>query len=318
MLVWSSQARAGEASLRISTDDLPAEANCPDTDSLSRRVRALRPAGLGFGRANDAPRLDIVFAREPDGTLRANLTASAPIAGERTLFDKGTGCAALGEAVAVTVALLLDGTNESERRPVADLAVAEQAGPPEAGGGRAASGQILLAAGLTDGTVTKLAPRFGLELVAHPTGRTADRTIELGFGFGYVPGGASALGAGRVTSSAAFGTARTGIRFGIGGQVHATGARAFALVPSLTFAAGSVRAEGQGFDEDRATSRAFARVGASLPLSFEPGGPFVLRLAPSVDVATRRQSFVVSGVDDRVTIPRVSVTMLGFIGFSFL
>jgi len=317
-LLRASSARADEARLRVVTEGSLAEADCLDTDRLALRVRALRSAGLtlGTGQGGASLTLDVSFTRQPDGTLRASLTAGAPIAGERVLFDKGAGCAALSEAVAVTVALLLDGAffvaSDATRRPVG---TSDEAA--EGVSARSASGQLLAAVGLTDGTVAELAPRFGLELVAHPTGRVNDRALELGFAFGYVVGGKSPLGLGSVRSAAAFGVARAGLRLGAGGRVFATGARAFGIVPSVTVAAGSVRAEGAGFDEDRATSRAFARVGIALPLSFEPGGPMVVRLTPSIDLATRRQSFVVSGLDDRVAIPRVSLTMLGSVGFVF-
>lgn len=205
-LLRASSARADEARLRVVTEGSLAEADCLDTDRLALRVRALRSAGLtlGTGQGEANLTLDVSFARQPDGTLRASLTAGAPIAGERVLFDKGAGCAALSEAVAVTVALLLDGAffvaSDATRRPVG---TSDEAA--EGVSARSASGQLLAAVGLTDGTVAELAPRFGLELVAHPTGRVNDRALELGFAFGYVVGGKSPLGLGSVRSAAAFG-----------------------------------------------------------------------------------------------------------------
>lgn len=297
----------------VSRDGPPSDVSCPDTYSLGERVRGLRAAGLAFGSAGSAaPRLVVTFARQPDGALQALVQASAPIAGERTLTDQRKGCAALGEAVAVTIALLLDGSSEGDdgrAQPALRLVPGIIVQPKP-------SAQIFVGGGLTAGNVPAIAGKLWAELALQPVARSRSISPELGAGFAYVPPVEAALGPGNVASSAAFGTLRAGVRFGFGWLAKGGEATRFAITPSVQLLAGSVRAEGTGFQEDRASSRPFGRTGLAVPLVWELGRGLAVRLVPEIDVAWRRQRFVVSNLADSVTVPRVSAGATLAVGLS--
>lgn len=307
----SSSAAAADATITVSRDGPPSDPSCPDTYTLAERVRGLRTAGLSFGQGATAPRLVVTFVRQPDGTFQALVRASAPIEGERTLSDRGKGCGSLGEAVAVTMALLLDGASEDSdraatRRVVQTVPVVRAR----------ASGQIFVGGGVTAGTVPETSAKIGAELVFQPLSRWRSISPEIGAGFAYVPSVDARLGPGTVASSATLGTLRAGIRFGLGTPAPGGSGSRFAIVPSLQLLAGRVYATGTGFEEDRASSRASGRTGFALPLVWEIAQGFSVRLVPEADVAWRVQRFVVSNLADTVTVPRVSVGATLAIGLS--
>lgn len=305
----AASAWAAEARVVVTEGGAPIDPSCPDTYSVTERVRALRPNGLAFGTGDAAPRLAITFVRLPDGAFSAVVRASAPIEGERSLSDQGKGCSALGEAVAVTIALLLDGVEEG----------GAPQGPPSRDEPPAASrpsAQLFLGAGFATAAVAAWAPRFAGELAFHPTSRARAVAPELGAGFVYVPAVDAALGPGTVATSAAFGTLRAGIRFGIGTSAPGGSGSRVAIVPSLQLLVGSVRAEGSGFSEDRAQSRAFARAGLALPLVWQVTPSLALRLVGEGDVAFRRQRFVVDAVPSAAEVPRIGGSLSVGVGLS--
>jgi hypothetical protein len=281
--------------------------SCTNADSLVQRVRALRPAGLGFGQTVGgtepvAPHFEVTFSRRADRSLRAVVNVSGALSGERVLTDPGPSCDELGEALAVTLALLLDGSEVPESKP-------------ETVDSRSTvRGQILLQGGVVTGLLPSTGARVGMELVALPrVSPRARTTLELGAAFGYLPTGSTKLSVGEVKTSAFLGSLRAGARIGFGASAdHGPASPPFALVPSVVATFGTIRAEGSGFDEEDAASRAFASVGLALPLVVEPASfrGFVLRLTPSVDVATRLQRFAVTGVPGSVGGRRVSGSLL--------
>jgi hypothetical protein len=85
---------------------------CPDRAALARLVAGIVGATPSDGAA--AVRADVSFARAPSG-FEATLRLMGAREGERTLTDTGPTCTALGRAVAITLALLLD--PELDARP---------------------------------------------------------------------------------------------------------------------------------------------------------------------------------------------------------
>ena len=85
---------------------------CPDAESISARVEQIR------GRAMRDPRSPyrVTFARKDDGFI-ATIRTDASAGGIRTLEHDGPQCAALGNAVAVTLALLFDADIEPKKKP---------------------------------------------------------------------------------------------------------------------------------------------------------------------------------------------------------
>jgi hypothetical protein len=321
--LWSRPAGATESTVTVHEEAVgegQPKLSCTDADSLTKRVRALRPAGLGFGASGaagqaQAPHFEVTFSRRADRSLRAVVNVTGALSGERVLTDPGPSCEGLGEALAVTLALLLDGSEVPEAK-------AKKADEP-----RGVRGQILLQGGVVSGFLPSTAARLGAELVAHPlappTGAGSTVTLELGGAVGYLPTVSTRLSVGEVRTNAFLGSLRAGARIGLGSRherergleragAAGGGGPPFAIVPSLVTTFGSIRAEGSGYDEEAAQARAFATFGVAVPLVVEPAsfGGFVLRLTPSVDVATRLQSFAVTGVPGSVGGRRVSAAVL--------
>jgi hypothetical protein len=102
-----SLARAAPVAATLSVRRDGAE-NCPDGATVQASVE--RILGRSFRSRDDSPRqitAEITFRHSPRG-LDAVVRARGARQGERTLTDPGPTCAALAQAVAVTVALLLD------------------------------------------------------------------------------------------------------------------------------------------------------------------------------------------------------------------
>jgi hypothetical protein len=85
--------------------------DCPDEARFSRQVAALTSGAIEPGL-----RIQVEFVRRPTG-LEATLRVSGPRQGLRSLADPGPSCAALAEAAAVTVALLLDPQSTEKPAP---------------------------------------------------------------------------------------------------------------------------------------------------------------------------------------------------------
>jgi len=76
---------------------------CPDVDALTGRIERIR----GHAADNVKVGYQITFAHDDEG-FAATIRSSPEATGVRTLQDRGATCAALSQATAVTLALLLD------------------------------------------------------------------------------------------------------------------------------------------------------------------------------------------------------------------
>ena len=159
---------------------------CPDGADLLARVRALHAV------VDDAAAVDYVvaFAREREGAFTAAIRKRSSGA-ERVLHDRSESCAALAQATAVTLALLLDPTAQSEERaqPAQRVEPTPSAEPEQEerehlGESEAISVEsepigaltLALGAGGIAGVVRPVAPAFSAELGFD----ARDRRIALG------------------------------------------------------------------------------------------------------------------------------------------
>jgi hypothetical protein len=94
---------------------------CPDVDALTSRVDRIRGRATGNVKVG----YQITFAHDEDA-YSATIRSSPDGTGVRTLEDRGTTCAALAQATAVTLALLLD----SDPEPVEPPTPAPTSSPP--------------------------------------------------------------------------------------------------------------------------------------------------------------------------------------------
>src|SRR3954463_6856417 len=132
---WGSPPSAAFSVLRA-----PGAEDCPDAPALRARIQQSTGTPLAPRAANDPPLgVEVSFTRE-GARYRAALRTSGPKAGERLLEDEGTTCAALAEAVAVTLVVLLD-------RPSRRDTPAPSPPRPETVPNRASIGWIGVAAG---------------------------------------------------------------------------------------------------------------------------------------------------------------------------
>jgi hypothetical protein len=105
--------------------------SCPDERGLIAAID-----GVGSpqpGRAQDAPlSLDVSLDVDEHGHFRATIEASGRKSGRRVLTGRGNECGPLVDALAVTLALLMD-REISQPAPKADASVATEAGDDEPG-----------------------------------------------------------------------------------------------------------------------------------------------------------------------------------------
>ena len=123
-----SRADPSRASLVVTRDDGARE--CPDVGALSRRVEVVAGKSV-FSSDESEPRdtwVQVEFVRSISG-FRAVISAHGRRQGTRALDDVGPDCTSLAEAVAVTLAILLDpATAQSDPMQPSSLAGVSVAG----------------------------------------------------------------------------------------------------------------------------------------------------------------------------------------------
>lgn len=98
--------------LRLHVQREAGAAPCDDREQLARRVAAILGRSASAAGRNGELVITVRFAREGDA-LVAQVSASGPKPGVRTLRDAGPSCQGLSEAVAVAIALLSDDAQAS-------------------------------------------------------------------------------------------------------------------------------------------------------------------------------------------------------------
>lgn len=245
----------------------PGAEDCPDATALRARVEQIAGTPLAVLAA------EVSFSREGGG-YRAELRTRAPKEGERLLADQGPTCAALAEAVGVTLVLLLD------RAPRRDLPASPPAQPTRTVPGRSAIGWIGLAAGPVFGETPGASLGFGavagVELVHW--------SIELG-------------GTETLSRSVRFasGTVRVGLTSGelqlcrmidLAGKLLRAGACARA-------AAGQYRGEGEGYPTTTSVRLPWMAAGGGLRVGGSWGKRLLWGVSGLLLIPIRRQTFSV-------------------------
>lgn len=127
-----SRADPSRASLVVTRDDGSRE--CPDSGALSRRVEVVAGKSLFSSDENEARDtwVQVEFVRSISG-FRAVISAHGSRVGTRALDDVGPDCTSLAEAVAVTLAILLDPataqSDPTQPSALAGVSVADQLVP---------------------------------------------------------------------------------------------------------------------------------------------------------------------------------------------
>jgi len=272
----------------------PGAEGCPDTNALLVRIAQLR----GRPEAGATTHYDVRFTRE-DGGFAAAIRARGGAGGERVLRDRGQTCAALEQAAAVTIALLLDSdARASVRKPApADAAPAPAAqigapgpadrpaaAPEPAAGGRVASpprASLRLGAGALIGVVRPLAPALGAE-AGIGLGR-----VRFGAGVLWVPAQALEHGPGEVRESL------------LGGKARACFAAAGGSIVRLDLCsglyAGQLKVSARDFTRDDSAAKHWLALPLEIGLASD-ATPLGWELAAALLVPLRRHDFAVDGL----------------------
>jgi hypothetical protein len=287
-------ARAQPPSASFAVTRLDGADGCPDAAALDASVaRILGVAPVASPRPE--VRVEVEFARGPSGT-RATLRLAGAREGERTLTDTGPTCAVLGRAVAITLALILEGTEggDASSRPALGALAASASAPlpstpaetvPTATSSRrTTSGFVSLVAGPIVGAVGAPSVSGGLELEL----RVGRRAHFLARG-DYVPARAAALDKGTVDVSL------LAVHAGACGLLDDP---ARAVHVSLCGVAGGGRLRGvaSGFPSSEAATLIWLAAGGSVRLETVVAGRWLLTSGVIVEAPLHKYSFSVENV----------------------
>ncbi len=110
--IWAASSDVGPAI--ISVERGSAAADCPNTEALAESVnRITHRVSVVAGRPEDTPGIVVTLERDSSG-YQARIEATTPIAGIREIKDPGASCVELANALAVTLALLVDPTSTGD------------------------------------------------------------------------------------------------------------------------------------------------------------------------------------------------------------
>jgi hypothetical protein len=260
------------ASLTVTRDDGSRE--CPDSAALTARVETVASRKL-FEIAETEPRdtwVQVEFVRSISG-FRAVISARGSRQGTRSLEDVGPECTSLADAVAITLAILLDPTIATGGDPP-PLAVIPPAAPPVVAPASADSPTARPEALHEDTAVPTV---IGLEGSAGPSfamlegvvpfveagvrGRFGD-FIALGGGGGFVLPQRIDHGSGTVDVSLAYGYAR--------GCANLLPKRRTNLEGCLEPMLGGLRGSGEDYDQGNQTEWVFWSAAAVLLQAYGP------------------------------------------------
>lgn len=107
VLAWSSWVEAEPMRASLSVTRQPGAETCADERELTELVEAVAGAKILSGAEERPVHLQVVMARSQAG-FEAKVELSGARSGVRTIEGDGPGCEPLGQALAVTIAVLLD------------------------------------------------------------------------------------------------------------------------------------------------------------------------------------------------------------------
>jgi hypothetical protein len=298
-LMTLSPAAGAEKRPTLVVDRSAGAERCPDAGALGARVEQIRGKP-----SNDWPTsYRVTFAKREDGFV-ATLRTDGGSGSVRTLEYDGTECAALGQAVAVTLALLFDSDVEQMRAaprepaPAPSTVATTKKPPPALSPSRDAS--LALGPVALFGVIRPIAPALA---------------AEAGLAFRHVRVSAGALVAWPQTTSLGPGTVREELLSGFARSCLATwrgGALRFDVCTGILV--GAIAAEAEGYTRNENRTRAWI----ALPLEAALGGraaPIGWELSLAALLPLVRSDFTVDGVGTAYESPPVgamlSLRMIG-------
>ncbi|MCU0655041.1 MAG: hypothetical protein MUF64_07060 [Polyangiaceae bacterium] len=276
-------AAASQEPLQLSVVRSGDAAGCPDTAALRQQIRALqRPDG-----ASRDIRVDAQFFRQ-EGLLTATLRISGDHTGSRTLSDPGPSCGPLADAVALTLAMLLDPSSSPlppapapTPTPAPAPAPAPTPAPPAAPPGPPPAIELGAAALLTTGLTAS--PAAGLTAGAGLAGRSWRGGLRVA----WLPARAFELAPGALDVSLLAGLAR---------GCWVRGLRSLELGACMQLGAGRYQAEARGYSRNLDPGAAWVGGGASGLLGGAVQGPLRWEFELGWLASARRRAFRIEGV----------------------
>jgi hypothetical protein len=286
-------AGARDLAARLHVEKAAGAEQCPEQQQLERRVEGILQRPLSDVVADSQLTLEVRFERTPNA-FTAQVTATGPKPGRRLLRDTGPTCDALGEAVSVAIALLLDSSRPDHDAPSPSRESLAPVDEPAAPAPAQPSNDM--PAGTTGGFDAR---RW-----------TARAAVEVGGGYGLGGSGAlfgfARLGArhggwlldigvgGNLPSEQSFdtGSVRTSLVFGSLRACYLIG-RSLLVAPCAQLGLGRLHGEGYGYGQARAASLPWTAAGLGLAAEAPVAGALYLTLAATLWVPTRRQTFSV-------------------------
>ena len=268
--LFPAAAGAVPVSAELSVERSSGAEDCPDRAALATMIiRILNGAdGSGLAGPGGDVRAEVQFARAPLG-YQATLRLEGARVGERTLTDTGATCTALGRAVGITLALLLDPAQADPPGDARPVAVAVSSPPPVLAPTAPAP------AGVTAGFLA-VTGGSALGLVGPPS---AAGGLELDLRFGrrfwlqvagqYVTGRSSPFDTGSVE------VALVAARLRLCGVLNRALARVL-VAACLAGLGGQLRGEGSGFPSSNAAEMAWFGAGGGVQASSVLGGRWLL------------------------------------------
>jgi hypothetical protein len=274
----AAEAWASPRPAELSVARGPGAEDCPDTTALQARVEQITGTRLELLAATEPPlALAVSFSREGD-SYRAAIRTQGPKEGERSLEDEGPTCAALAEAVGVTLALLLDQVPRRELpAPPPPQAPATSRAPIKWIGWIGISGGPVL--GETPGATLGFGPTLGVERERWSIALGGTETLSRSVRF-------------------ASGTVRVGLTSGnlqlcrmvdLRGEAVRAGACARA-------AAGQYRGEGDGYPVTTAVRLPWMAAGGGLRVGGRWGNRLLWGVSGLLIIPIWRQTFSVDNV----------------------
>jgi hypothetical protein len=281
-LATTSRARAATLSAELTVERAAGADDCPDGDGLSRIIERIVRADVAspIVRLGGDVRAAVRFSRGAT-TYQATLLLAGQREGERTLTDTGPTCTALGRAVGITMALLLDAGLEARAEPAPPVTVSALAAAPATPAPRATDGTLAVTVGPALGLVGGPSVATGLAFLVAWRHRVA-----LGLDGQYVAPRANALDTGEV--DVALLAARLRLCGVLGGRAR------LRVGVCAVGAAGQLRGEGHGYPTaDGAAALTWLAAGGGLDATWAPAGRWRVGVAADALAPLRKSTFSV-------------------------
>ncbi|HYP90620.1 MAG TPA: hypothetical protein VEQ59_20760 [Polyangiaceae bacterium] len=281
-------ARARDLPALLTVESEPGAELCPSQPELAARVEAILRRPVGADTRASALAIAVRFERASDGAFIAQVTTRGPKPGQRWLRDTDPTCGALGEAVSVALALLLDSalSEGEDTSATAEPQPAPAASPPTS---------TAAVAPTADSAALPWHARVLLE-AGGSYGLGAGGSL-LGFGRLGVRHGAWLFDAGAgsplpTQQDFSGGSVKTSLVFASLRACYLLG-RSWVVGPCLQLGVGRLHGEGRGYGRVASSSLPWTAGGASLTAEKSLGAVWFATLGATLWIPTRRQTFSV-------------------------